>query len=309
MGEDVAVLKLQLADRMRERFEAAANADVERSGISHWDGEKLPERVETPGGPAFPALVDEGKSVGVRAFGNAAEAAESQRAGGARLLWLAHASQVDHLRKKFPLGLMAKVELPRLGTGGTSLEDLILLAAEGAAGGVFPGSPDDFRVLAERARGRWFEAAAAIGKSLDDSLAILPEIRAWIAANRKDRNLGEIAEDLEEQLAWLFRHRFAWRAGFSGLCDYPRRLRAIRSRLGRVGSLPIVKDLEKMERLRRLWLPWFQRWTADPDHPALWAHGWALEELRISLFAPDVPCIGKVSAKRISEMWDAISGQ
>jgi ATP-dependent helicase HrpA len=251
-------------------------------------------------------LVDEGKSVGVRAFGNAAEAAESQRAGGARLLWLAHASQVDHLRKKFPLGLMAKVELPSLGIGGTNLEDLILLAAEGAAGGVFPGSPDEFRVLAERARGRCFESAAAIGKSLDESLEILPEIRTWIAANRKDRNLGDIAEDLEEQLAWLFRHRFAWRAGFSGLLDYPRRLRAIRSRLGRVGSLPIVKDLEKMERLRRLWLPWFQRWTAEPDNPALWPHGWALEEWRVSLFAPDVPCTGKVSEKRIEESWIAL---
>jgi ATP-dependent helicase HrpA len=302
MGEDVAVLKLQLADRMRARFEAAANADVERTGISAWDGEKLPERVETPGGPAFPALVDEGKSVGVRAFGSAAEAVESQRAGGARLLWLAHTSQVDHLKKKFPLGLMAKVEMPRLGTGGTSLEDLILLAAEGAAGGVFPTSPDEFRALSERARGRWYEAAAAIGKSLDETLAILPEIRAWIAANRNDRNFGEIAEDLDEQLTWLFRPRFAWRAGFSGLLDYPRRLRAIRSRLGRLKSLPIVKDLEKMQRLRRLWLPWFRCWTANPDAPALWPHGWALEELRISLFAPDIPCIGKVSEKRIEEM-------
>ena len=306
MGEDVAVLKLQLADRMRARFEAAANADVERSGISAWDGEKLPERVETPGGPAFPALVDEGKSVGVRAFRSAAEAAESQRAGGARLLWLAHTNQVDHLKKKYPLGLMARVELPRLGTGGTSLEDLILLAAEGAAGGLFPSSPDEFRILSERARGRWYEAAAAIGNSLDESLDILPEIRAWIASNHKDRNLGEIAEDLEEQLLWLFRQRFAWRAGFSVLRDYPRRIRAIRSRLGRVGSLPIVKDLEKMERLRRLWLPWFQRWTANPDEPALWAHGWALEELRVSLFAPDVPCVGKVSEKRIEEMWSRL---
>jgi ATP-dependent helicase HrpA len=256
----------------------------------------------TPGGAAYPALVDEGKTVGVRAFTCAAEAAESHRAGGARLLWLAHADQVAYLRKKFPLGLMAKVELPRLGVGGTPLEDLILLAAEGAAGCVFPNSPDEFRALSERARGRWFEAAAAIGKSLDDSLTILPEIRAWIAANRKDRNLGEIAEDLDEQLAWLFRHRFAWRAGFAGLRDYPRRLRAIRSRLGRVGSLPIVKDLEKMQRLRRLWLPWFRRWTEKPDDPALWPHGWALEELRISLFAPDVPCVGKVSEKRIEGM-------
>ena len=43
--------------------------------------------------------------------------------------------------------MMAKVELPRLGPGGTSLDDLILLAAEGAAGGVFPRSPDEFRAL------------------------------------------------------------------------------------------------------------------------------------------------------------------
>ena len=82
---------------------------------------------------------------------------------------------------------------------------------------------------------RWFK--------LDEILEILPEIQRWVAANRNDRNLGEIAEDLEEQLAWLFRKDFAWRAGFGNLREYPRRLRAIRSRLGRLSSLPIVKDL------------------------------------------------------------------
>jgi ATP-dependent helicase HrpA len=302
MGEDVAVLKLQLADRMKLRFEAAANADIERRGISSWDGESLPERVETPGGPAFPALVDEGKTVAVRAFTSAAEAAESHRAGGARLLCLAHYTQVDHLRKKFPLGMMAKVELPRLGVGGTSLDDLILLAAEGAVGGLFPKSPDDFRILAEKSRGRWFEAAAAIGASLDEVMAIMPDIREWLARHRGDRNLGEIADDIDEQLLWLFRERFAWRAGFSGLRDYPRRLRAIRSRLGRISSLPIMKDLEKMQRLRRLSEPWFRKWTEIPNNPALWPLGWALEEYRVSLFAPDVPCLTKVSEKRIEEM-------
>jgi ATP-dependent helicase HrpA len=309
MGVDVAVLKLQLADRMRARFEAAANADIERSGISSWDGESLPDRVETPGGPAYPALVDEGKSVGVRAFTSAAEAAESHRAGGARLLCLTHPAQVDHLRKKYPMGMMAKVELPRLGTGGTSLDDLILLAAEGAAGGNLPKSPDAFRTLTENARGRWFEAAAAVGAGLDEVLGILPGIREWLARHRNDRNLGGIAEDIDEQLAWLFRPRFAWHAGHAGLCDYPRRLRAIRSRLGRVSSLPIVKDLEKMQRLRRLWLPWFRLWTETPDDPALWPCGWALEEYRVSLFAPDVPCAGKVSEKRIAEMLADFSRQ
>jgi ATP-dependent helicase HrpA len=79
-------------------------------------------------------------------------------------------------------------------------------------------------------------------------------------------------------------------------------LRAIRSRLGRISSLPIVKDLEKMDRVRRLWEPWFRRWTESPDDPALWPAGWALEEWRVSLFAPDIPCTVKVSEKRIAEM-------
>lgn len=302
MGEDVAVLKLQLADRMRVRFEAAANADVERSGLNAWDGESLPMRVETPGGPAFPALVDEGKSVGVRAFTCAAEAAESHRAGGARLLWLAHADQVAYLQKKFPLGLMAKVEMPRLGVGGTPLEKLILLAAEGAARTTFPRSPDEFRIVTEKARGHWFEAAKVIGDSMDEIFTLLPEIQKWISKNREDRNLGEIAADLDDQLAWLFRKDFAWRSGFTIFRDYPRRLRAIRSRIGRVSSLPIVKDLEKMERLHRLWQPWFQRWSQSPDDPQHWPHGWALEEYRISLFAPDIPLLGKVSEKRLEEL-------
>ncbi len=302
MGEDVAVLKLQLADRMRVRFEAAANANVERKGISTWDGESLPEMVMTPGGAAWPALVDEGGSVGVRAFTSQALAVESHRAGGARLLWLAHQDQVNHLKKKFPLGLMAKVELQRLGQGGTTLDNLILLAAEGAAGSVFPRSPDDFRDLTEKARGRWYDAASVIGKAIDEIFEILPEIQRWITANLKDRNLGEIAEDLEEELAWLFRKDFAWRAGFTTLRDYPRRLKAIRSRLGRLSSLPIVKDLEKMDRFRRLWAPWFQRWTSHPDDPAHWPAGWALEEYRVSLFAPDIPVMGKVSEKKIEEM-------
>ncbi len=54
-----------------------------------------------------------------------------------------------------------------------------------------------------------------------------------------------------------------------------------------------------MERLRGLWIPWLRKWMETPDDAALWPAGWALEELRVSLFAPDVPCVAKVSGKRI----------
>lgn len=302
-GIDVACLKLALADRMKARFEAVANADVERSGIHAWDGESLPAQVMTPGGPAFPALVDEGGSVGVRAFAEEALAIESHRGGGARLLCLMQGDQADVLRRRFPLGMLARVELARLGSGGTSVDDLLLLAAEGAAGGAFPKSPDGFRELAGKSRPRWHDAAVRVGVALDEIVATLPGIRDWTAAHRVDRNLGGVAEDIEEQLAWMFRGRFAWRAGFDGICDYPRRLKALRSRIGRLKALPIAKDLEKMARMRELWEPWYLAWSKQPDDPALWAHGRALEELRVSLFAPDVPCVGKVSEKRLGESW------
>ena len=252
--------------------------------------------------------MDEGESVGVKAYSCAEEAAESHRAGGARLLALAHADQVKHLRKKFPLGMMTKVELRHLGVGGTSMEDLILLSAEGTAKGDFPKSPDAFRQMTEQARSGWFEAASQLAGALEQICGLLPRIREWIDQHRGDRNMGVIAEDLEEQLAWLFRGRFAWHAGFEGLCDYPRRLKSIQSRLGRIASLPLVKDLEKMERFRDQWLPWYCKWTASPGDPRWWGHGWLLEDLRVSVFSPEIKGPRKVSQKRVEESWEKLCG-
>jgi ATP-dependent helicase HrpA len=297
MGTDVAQLKLQLADRMRARFEAAATADIERRGMSAWDGELLPEQVMTAGGPAFPALVDEGKTVGVRAYTDFHEAFESHRRGGARLLVLGSQREVDYLRKKFPIGMLAKVEMNRL---GIDPEELVLLAAEGAAGGVFPRSPEQFSKRTEEARGKWFEAATQIGAALDEIISAEREVREWITKHKGDRNFGEIAEDLEEQLSWLLRGNFAWTSGYDTFIDLPRRFRAIRSRLGRIASLPLVKDLEKMDLIRPLWNEWFERWRNNPHQASLWETGWLVEEWRIQTFAPDVELKAKTSEKIIS---------
>ena len=307
MGTDVAELKLQLADRMRARFEAVATADVERRGMTAWDGEILPEEVLTAGGAVFPALLDEGGTVGVRAFASVHEARESHRQGGARLLVLGNKREVDYLRKKFPLGMLAKVEMGRLGVGGTEMDDLILLAAEGAAGGVFPRSPEGFATLNDLSKGKWYEAATKVGAALDDVVEGLREISGWIEANRGDRNFGEIAADLEEEISWLLRGRFAWRAGYGRLVDYPRHFRAMKSRLGRVASLPLVKDLEKMDLLRGYWESWYARWVESPDDAGLWETGWLLEEWRVSLFAPDVEVRAKVSEKRVAKALENLS--
>ncbi|WP_367871595.1 ATP-dependent RNA helicase HrpA [Luteolibacter sp. Populi] len=297
-GKDVKALQAKLGKVVTERFESAANAEWERKGMKEWTEGEIPEQVETPAGPAYPALVDEGGSVGVKAFSKPAEAAQSHRAGQVRLLMLAQADQLNYLKKKYPLGMMAKVELPRL---GTSMDDLIALAGEGALGGKRMATPQEFAAKAKEAKGRWFEAAAMISKSLDAGFEAIGPVRQWIHDNRKDRHLAAVAADLEEELAWLLRSRFAWRTGFARLRSYDRYMRGMRSRIGRISSLPLVKDLEKMERVRKFWQPWFIAWTARPEDPALWEYGWLLEEYRLSLFAPDVPVEIKVSEKRLAE--------
>ncbi|MEP4078590.1 ATP-dependent RNA helicase HrpA [Haloferula sp.] len=300
LGTDVAALKQQLGTLVTERFEEAANQEWEQGGWTEWPDCEVPESTETAAGTAYPALVDEGESVGTRAFSVLAEAGESHRAGVARLLMITQPDQVAYVRKKMPLGLMAKVELPKM---KCSVEDLMALTAEGALGGGRVSTAEDFSKRAELARGNWWESATKIGSALDASLDGMQVVRQWMHEHRSDQHLGEVSDDLEEQLIWLFRSQFAWKSGFARVVDYERYLRGIQSRLGRLKSLPIVKDLEKMDRVRNYWEPWFAEWTKRPDDPSLWEYGWKLEEFRISVFAPDVGTREKVSEKRLQKGW------
>lgn len=303
MGTCAAELRHRLAPLLRGRHEAAANERWERSGMKIWDGDALPERIDNPSGAVYPALVDEGSTLGVRAFSCPAAARESHRAGCVRMVLMAHPDRHIWLKKNLRLGLTAKFELPRLCPGGISLEDITTVAAGVALGTPLPRSPGDARERVAVTRSRWHESAQSVAHALEESIACLPAIRAWIDAKSSDRHLAPVAADLAEELQWLLRDRFLWRAGFVRVQSYDRYFRAIRTRLGRLESLPLVKDLEKLARVRRFWQPWLQAWTAAPDDPRWWDFGWQLEEFRISLFAPDMPTGGKCSEKRLENDW------
>ena len=299
-GESVSGLKEALGRVLVDRFEEAANQEWESSGHSEWPDFEIPPSVETPAGMAYPALVDEGSSVGTRAFSRRGEAAESHRLGTVRLLMMHQPEQLAYVRKKMPLGLMAKLELPRM---GCPVDGLLPLVAEGALGGGRMATAEEFGKRSEKARGEWWSAALALSESLDSAIEGLQPVKEQLLGMKKDRHLSEVAEDIEEELAWLFRRDFAWRAGHLRLAGYSRYMKAIQSRLGRLKSLPIGKDLEKMDRVRDYWEPWYSAWIQNPDDSGLWDYGWMLEEFRISLFAPDVAVHGKVSEKVLRAGW------
>lgn len=305
LGTDLAEMREKLRPLLRQRLEEHANEEWQCSGAKTWPIEVIPERVESTGGYAYPALVDEGQSVGVQAFHQAEQARQSHRTGCVRLLMLAQPDQVAYLTKKFPLGLAARVELPRIGVGGTKLEALLQLAAEGALG-CLPRNAEEFSRAAEKARGDWHAAAIPVGKALDAIVSQVPNLLEWCGRQRGSKFLAAVAEDIEEQLQWMLREQFAWRAGHAALCDYPRHLQAIQMRIDRLQSLPIQKDLEKMERVREQWECWFDAWKKAPQRCELWPMGWMLLEYRVSLFAPNIPVKGSISEKKIRMAWEGL---
>ncbi|MBK1854077.1 ATP-dependent RNA helicase HrpA [Verrucomicrobiaceae bacterium 5K15] len=296
-GTDINELRQKLTGLMRERLELHVNQEWEMTGGEGWDFGEIP-RVTDDG--VFPALVDEGDTVGMRAYLNETEAAESHRAGCVRLFQIVEPKQTDYVRRKFPLGMMAKVMLPMMDAGdGQLIIDLLRVSCEGAMGKSLPRNAEQFAAAIDHGRGELFACADRVCRGFEEMLESYRVISDWIEDNASDRHLNLIARDLAEEIEWLLGSGFAWRAGYDRLRDYGRYFQAMEERLKRLESLPLVKDDEKRERVCRLWDDWFVIWKKSPDNVNLWPIGWQLMEWRVAEFAPSLPRKIKVSEKKI----------
>ena len=293
-GEDVALIKEELAAELRARREAAANEEWEMTGGEVWSFGEVPEEEDG----VYPTLVDEGGTVGMRAFLDPEEAGESHRAGVVRLFLLEHDEHGNYVRKNFPLKMAGRFMLPLLPEG--SMEDFIRVAAEGALGKM-PRNEFDFADLSASARGEWFGVAQQVAEAAESMADADGRVREWMERNREDRNLGEVVLQFEEQRAWLLRPGFGWKAGFERMRRYQKYFLGMEERIARLEAQPLIRDEEKQIQFLPLWDAWQEEWDARPEAVRVWEIGWMLEEWRLQLFAPGVPHAGKTSAKRIEK--------
>ena len=293
-AEDPRILKEELAGVLRSRREAAANVEWEMTGGEVWSFGEVPAEADG----VFPALVDEGETVGMRAFLDQEEAQESHRAGVIRLFMLEHFEHGNYVRKNFPLQISGRFMLPLL--PDDSLEDFLRVAAEGALGKI-PRLAETYQDLSPHAKGEWFNAASKISKALEGMADADGRVRDWMDKYREDRHLGQVGHQFEEQREWLLRPGFGWKAGYERMQRYQRYFFGMEERIARLESQPLIRDEEKQDQFLPLWEAWLDQYHARPEAVRLWEIGWMLEEWRLQLFAPGVPHLGKVSAKRIEK--------
>ena len=70
-------------------------------------------------------------------------------------------------------------------------------------------------------------------------------------------------------------------------------------RIDRLNAHPVMKDLEKMDRVLDLYLPWMEQWKVRCNDMGLIDCGYGLEKLRVALFAPNLSMRGALSEKKL----------
>ncbi len=310
-GEDLDELKRTLARQVRQTLSSAA-AEHTRTGATTWDFGTLPAQVQlSRGGHAvigYPALVDEGATVGVTVSDTPERQAASQAAGLRRLVLLNTPDPtkwvVAHLgnAEKLALGQSPYASVPdlladaRLASVGSLISDAAPADVRDAAA---------FRVLCDAVRvgnaDRMREVVRLAATAFTGHRSVLADLPRVVAVS------PAAAADLTEQLANLVFRGFLSATGHAHLGDLPRYLQAARARVDTLLAAP-ARDRAPLETITRCEDAYSELTGAVPPGPLpvdVEEVGWLLEELRVGLFAQPLRTKVAVSEKRLMSAMQA----
>ncbi len=304
--KDLEALKLRLKVKVRESISAAAD-DMERTGMKAWEfgtvARTFEERRHGVAMKAYPALVDEGASVGVRLLDTEEEQAESMRLGTRRLLMLTIPSPNRSMlaaldnREKLALGTNPYGPVPKL------FEDCVACATDyliDRHGGVV-WDAEGFARLRDAVREDLAEAAETVVKLAAAILGASHELDRRLRGSASLSLLPSLS-DARTQLAGLVRPGFISETGYEQLGRLPRYLRALSYRLDKMADEP-YRDQANLAKIQQLESEYEAAMARVPrgrrPGAELRQARWMLEELRVSLFAQQIGTAYPVSEKRV----------
>jgi ATP-dependent helicase HrpA len=310
-GEDLPALRAAVAPKLREELTAAV-PELERHGLRAWEIGDLPREVELPGTgatvKAYPALVDEGATVGVKLLDSRAAQAAAMHAGTRRLLALTIPSPARWIQSRL--------------TGAQQLA--LSTAPHGSLAGVLDdATAAAIDALMARAGGPAWDAAgfarlrdAVAGELADTALAIVGQVAEILDARRAvQRAMEPLAAapyeparlDVAAQMGRLVFDGFITATGAQRLPDVLRYLHGARRRMERLpDTLAVDRDrMAGVQALEERYRATVAALRGRPQPAALGEARWLLEELRMSHFAQGLGVRGQVSAKRIRKLLDA----
>ncbi len=302
-SRDLESLQADLGERARREFMARQAEDWQRDGLRAFGDVTLPDRVTTrTGHSAWPALIDQGASAGLRLFDDEHEAHAAHAGGVHRLLMIALVDKLKYVARAHRLSPPAALAWTRVGDVAAleaALAGRVVHDLTGDAWAVRDASA--LAVLESRLRPALVEACGAAVETLDRVL------QRWHAVTRRVAEIGpaqpSAQADIESQLDDLIYADFVADVPIERLADYGRYLDAVDQRLDALEIDP-RRDVQRQAEVE----PWWQRYLDRlAEHglytPELDAYRWLLEEYRVQVFAQQLGTREKVSAKRLDRAW------
>lgn len=311
-GREIGALRRALAIESADAVDRVEDSRWRRDGITSWDFGSLEPEVETVAGGlrlrAYPMLVDQGASVGLRLSNDAGRAERESRAGVRRLCALAAAAELCEQVRHFPR--LEEMSLHGAAIPGFRLHDeLTLLIADRAftAERPSPRTPEEFRETLRAGR-------RAIGRAVQEVAEVVPGLlaahhRARLALERiKAARFQYAAEDVRRQMDRLVAPGFLTATAWTWLVHFPRYFAAIEYRIERLGAGAAERDRRATDVVAQ----WWNRYAARAEEhgeagvfdPELERLRWMIEEFRVQSFAEPLGTSLSVSAKRLERQWE-----
>ncbi|WP_210502873.1 ATP-dependent RNA helicase HrpA [Nocardioides xinjiangensis] len=313
-GKDLDALKEPLRPTFEQAMaDVAADSGVTATGQVSWTFGTVEESfVQRRAGHevrGFPALVDEGSTVGLQVLATPDEAAAHHRLGVRRLVLLALGPMPPVDDVLAGAGLDQRARLALVGSPYPSVAELLDDVRAGIVGEVVDARPtvrdeDAFAAVVAASRDA---VATGLGAAVHDLMRVL---EAWRTTDRAISGRADLATlpaltDMRAQVGRLMAPGFVGDAGVSRLRDYPRYLAAVTYRRERLDS-QVARDRQLMDQVAGLQEAWLHAVAALPDGQPVPQHlrdsRWLLEEYRVSLFAQQLGTREKVSDQRIRKV-------
>ncbi|MBL0921720.1 MAG: ATP-dependent RNA helicase HrpA [Phycisphaerales bacterium] len=307
---EIDALRHKASSAVAETLRRDTSTPFHRSGLTDWTFDDLPPTVPTGAGlTAVPAIVDEGRAVGLALFPRPDSAARAHRRGLRRLFALRAGREIRAaLQHGAPLDRM-RLQFKGAALEGDVLDALTLLTADLA----FLVDGADLRVKRqfedrfERGFGRIVTAARDAAALTGAILEQLHRVRLALEKPHPPAWAMTVL-DIRDQAAWLTHGPFLLLTPIDRLRHYPRYLRAAEMRLDKLRQGKAAAEERARQEVRPQWERALQILTQisamQPDAaPEMPAFRWMVEELRVSLFAQELGTPSPVSVRRLNEEW------
>jgi len=308
-SRDVAQLIEQYGARAREVVQRAAPPrQWERTGLSTWDFEALPEfvlrRVQNAEIRSFPALVDRQKSVDLTLLESERAAIASTRAGVRRLLMLSVKGALATFAKQVPAPFPRKNAFLVSRAEHDSFRDLVLLRVVEEAFGLseeapIPRTKAAFTALLNSGVPLLAPTFKRVERAVAAASAELQNTWKALDAAAKHPSSTAASAEIRAQIECLFPEDVLLVIDVGRLEQFPRYLRAAQARLTRAVADP-RKDADKLAPISPLWRSFLAKHQTAADRHAARALRWAFEELRVATFAPELKPAGPVTLAAVT---------